>query len=322
MQSNPYKVGSPTSICFSGGGTSGKMLFEILAAYDGQLPPDVYVAFENTGMERLETLDFIHEVEMRWGVPIVWLEYNDRFDVEDYRKADGSLAERRRKYSTDDLIDPAKRGFKIVTYETASRKGEPFDAMLRYYAEFRRIVKSDPPILPTVPSRMCTTHLKIKTNTRWMMSMGYDYFDAVQGIRKDEPRRWAKMMAQNQKGNERYNNVLPLYDAGVVKADVFQFWQSQPFDLQLDAESYAGNCNFCFLKNTDKIVNLMRLRFAETDGTIPPDIQWWIDKEEEAGMSFRQNRTYAGLVQIAQSNVLIPASLEPAIDCVCGAADD
>lgn len=322
MPNNPFKIATPATICFSGGRTSGKMLYEILAAYDGTLPPDVHVAFENTGMERLETLDFIHKVETRWKVPVTWLEYNDCFDIEDYRKADGTLADRRRKYTAKDLADPRKRGFKIVTYETASRDGEPFDALLRYYAEFRRIVKREPPILPTVPARMCTTHLKIKTNTRWMMSMGYDYFDAVQGIRFDEPRRWAKMMAQNDKGNERYNNVLPLYDEGVVKADVFNFWQAQPFDLQLDPESYAGNCNFCFLKNDDKLVNLMRLRLAETGGSIPRDIQWWIDKESDAGMFFRQKRTYSGLVQIAQSNILIPPSLEPSIDCVCGAADD
>jgi hypothetical protein len=144
----------------------------------------------------------------------------------------------------------------------------------------------------------------------------------VQGIRFDEPRRWAKMMAQNEKGNERYNNVLPLFDAEIVKADVMRFWKEQPFDLQLDPESYAGNCNFCFLKNDDKLVNLMRLRLADTGGKIPPDIQWWIDKEAEAGMSFRQKRTYAGLIQIAQSGIFIPPSLEPSIDCVCGAADD
>jgi 3'-phosphoadenosine 5'-phosphosulfate sulfotransferase (PAPS reductase)/FAD synthetase len=318
----PYKIVSPSVICFSGGRTSGMMLYKILADFDGILPPEVNVAFENTGMERLETLDFIHEVETRWNVPIVWLEYNDEFNVEDYRKADGTLADRRRKFTAADLADPNQRGFKVVTYETASRKGEPFDAMLRYYAEFRRVVKGDPPILPTVPSRMCTTHLKIKTNTRWMMSMGYDYFDAVQGIRFDEPRRWAKMIAQNSKGNERYNSVLPLYDAGVVKADVFNFWQAQPFDLQLDPESYAGNCNFCFLKNTDKIVNLMRLRFSETEGSIPSDIQWWIDKEANAGMTFRQNRSYQGMVQIAQSSVVVPNSTQPTIDCVCGAADD
>lgn len=317
-----YRIGGPASICFSGGRTSGKMLFEILAAFNGKLPPDVHVAFENTGKERDETLDFVHEVETRWGVAVTWLEYNDRFDLEDYRKADGTLADRRRKYTASDLADPYKRGFKIVTYETAARDGEPFDAVLRYYAEFRKICKGESPILPTVPSRMCTTHLKIKTNTRWMMSMGYDYFDAVQGIRFDEPRRWTKMMAQNSKGSERYNNVLPLYDAGVTKADVFEFWQSQPFDLQLDPESYAGNCNFCFLKNDDKLINLMRLRLAETSGEIPRDIQWWIDKETEAGMNFRQNRTYEGLVQIAQSGIFSPPSIEPSIDCVCGAADD
>lgn len=319
---NHYKISGPASICFSGGRTSGKMLYEILAAFNGRLPENVHVAFENTGMERLETLDFIHEVEQRWGVPITWLEYSDEFDVEDYRKADGTLAERRRRYTAEDLSDPEKRGFKVVSYEIASRKGEPFDAMLRYYAEFRRVVKGEPPILPTVPSRMCTAHLKIKTNTRWMMSLGYDYFDAIQGIRFDEPRRWTKMMAQNQKGNERYHSVLPLFDAGVTKDDVFEFWKEQPFDLQLDPQSYAGNCNFCFLKNDDRLVNLMRLRLTQTKGDIPEDIQWWMDKESEAGMNFRQKRSYQGLVQIALSGVYVPPSPGQEIDCVCGSTDD
>lgn len=322
MNASPYRVSQPAVICFSGGRTSGRMLWEILAAFDGVLPPDVRVAFENTGKELEETLQFIHEVETRWHVPVVWLEYCDRFDVADYTKADGSLATKRRKFTMEDLADPAKRGFQIVDFATAARDGEPFDAMLTYYAEYRRACKGEGHILPTVPSRMCTTHLKIKTNTRYMMSQGYDYFDAIQGIRFDEPRRWAKMMAQNSKGNERYTSILPLYDAGVTKQDVFNFWQSQPFDLQLDPESYAGNCDFCFLKNTDKLVNLMRLRLQDTGGEVPRNIQWWIDKEANAGMTFRQKRTYEVLVQIAQSGIILPPSFEAEVDCVCGEAND
>ena len=30
--------------------------------------------FCNTGMERAETLEFVNECALRWGVPIVWLE--------------------------------------------------------------------------------------------------------------------------------------------------------------------------------------------------------------------------------------------------------
>jgi hypothetical protein len=116
--------------------------------------------------------------------------------------------------------------------------------------------------------------------------------------------------------------VLPLHDAKIVKRDVLKFWQDQPFDLRLDPESYQGNCDFCFLKNDTRLINLMRERLRETGGVVPPDIQWWIDKEVQAGMFFRQTRSYAGLVQIAQSATLFEPSLDASIDCMCGAADD
>lgn len=317
-----YKLNGPSTICFSGGRTSGKMLYDYLDAHNGVLPPDTKVCFENTGKEREETLRFVRNVEQRWNVPIVWLEYCDQFSVADYIKPDGSLATKRRRWTTEDLSNPAKRGFRIVDFATASRKGEPFDAMLLYYATFRRVVKAERPVLPTVPARMCTTHLKIKTNTRFMMSQGYEYFDAAQGIRYDEPRRWAKMQASNDRSSERFHNVMPLYDGKITKLDVMAFWKQQPFDLELDAESFAGNCDFCFLKNDDKLVNLFRARIAENGGLVSPDIQWWLDKEREAEMSFRKDRTYTSLIQIALSGASLPASTQPTIDCVCGAADD
>lgn len=306
-----FKIDTPTSICFSGGRTSGKMLYEIIAAFDGTLPQDVHVIFENTGKEREETLVFINEVAIRWDINVVWLEYDDVFDAAKYNKAG-----RRKPFGVGDL------GFRVVDFNTASRNAEPFDKLLRYYAEYRKVIKGIEPILPTVPSRICTTHLKIKTNTRYMHSIGYADFNAALGIRFDEPKRWASMIAQNNQGNERYYNVMPLYDARVVKQDVKDFWQAQPFDLGLDPESYAGNCDFCFLKNTDKVINLMRLRLKETNGVVPPDIQWWVDKEEAAGTTFRLDRTYKTLVYIAQSGMTIAPSTEPVIDCICGEAND
>src|SRR4051812_42051434 len=54
----------------SGGRTSGMMLRNLMD--DGV---DVSPMFCNTGKERDETLDFVHEIEVKWGIPIVWLEY-------------------------------------------------------------------------------------------------------------------------------------------------------------------------------------------------------------------------------------------------------
>jgi len=44
---NPYKIEGPALISFSGGRTSGYMLYKILEAYDGKLPNDIHVVFAN-----------------------------------------------------------------------------------------------------------------------------------------------------------------------------------------------------------------------------------------------------------------------------------
>jgi len=71
---NPYRIDGPAVISFSGGRSSGFMLYNILEAYDGKLPDDIQVVFSNTGLEHRETYEFIHRIEENW-TPITWLEY-------------------------------------------------------------------------------------------------------------------------------------------------------------------------------------------------------------------------------------------------------
>ncbi len=94
---DPFLIEGPAVISFSGGRTSGYMLRRIL---DVGLQPDVHVLFANTGKEREETLDFVHEIETRWAVPLTWLE---RGPLNTYR---------------------------VVDYVTARRDGEPFAQLL------------------------------------------------------------------------------------------------------------------------------------------------------------------------------------------------
>ena len=98
---SPFKIDEPTVISFSGGRTSAYMLWRVLQENDMKLPADAIVCFANTGKEHPLTLDFVHDCERSWGVEIHWLEYT----AEDPR-------------------------FKRVTYETASRTGEPFEALI------------------------------------------------------------------------------------------------------------------------------------------------------------------------------------------------
>lgn len=99
MQNDHFKIDGPAVISFSGGRTSGLMLRRCL---DAGLQPDVHVLFANTGKERPETLDFVRDCGLNWGVQIHWLEFRREPDAK-------------------------KSSYAEVTYETASRGGSPLN---------------------------------------------------------------------------------------------------------------------------------------------------------------------------------------------------
>ena len=210
---NPYLIGRPALVSFSGGRTSAYMLAQILAAFGGRLPDDVHVTFANTGKERPETLRFVHEVGLRWRVPIRWLEWRGG----------------------------EKGGVTEVGFNSASRAGEPFDELI-----------ASKRALPNWQARWCTGFLKVEAMIGFMTALGHapgSYAEAI-GLRADEPRRFEDMVARNVTRGRRC--VAPLHTAGVTKADVIRFWLGaagalpQGFDLGLrDGE---GNCDLCFLK--------------------------------------------------------------------------
>jgi 3'-phosphoadenosine 5'-phosphosulfate sulfotransferase (PAPS reductase)/FAD synthetase len=138
-------------IAFSGGRTSAYMLHQILED-NGGLPDRVVVAFQNTGREMPQTLDFVAEVGSRWGVPIVWLEYL-----------------------------PTAPGFMVVDHVTAARNGEPFAALIRKRK-----------FLPNQQARFCTQELKVRPAKKYLLSLGWDRWTNAVGLRADEPRRLNK----------------------------------------------------------------------------------------------------------------------------------
>lgn len=138
-------------IAFSGGRTSAYMLHELLRT-NGPFPERVAVTFQNTGREMPQTLDFVRECGARWGVKIVWLEYR-----------------------------PVAPFFEIVSHNSASRDGEPFEALIRR----RRY-------LPNQAARFCTIELKVRTAKRYLRSIGWDRWTNCTGIRADEPHRLNK----------------------------------------------------------------------------------------------------------------------------------
>ena len=89
-------------ISFSGGRTSAFMLYKIIQENEG-LPDNVKVLFANTGREMPETLDFVRDCQEKWGVDVVWLEYDK---------------------------NGKRTTYKVTDYENASREGEPFEKLI------------------------------------------------------------------------------------------------------------------------------------------------------------------------------------------------
>jgi 3'-phosphoadenosine 5'-phosphosulfate sulfotransferase (PAPS reductase)/FAD synthetase len=286
--SDPFRIDGPAQVGISGGRTSAYLGEQILKAHGGSLPPDVHFTFQNTGRELPQTLEFVDALQKRWGVPLVWLEYD-------------------RVYG--DLERPR---YKIVTFETASRNSEPFDRFLKYYDDYRKAEKDEPPILPNVANRMCSDRMKIKATEWYMRHLGYDDWDTYLGIRADEQIRFHRQMRANEKGGRRWESVMPLYRAGVTKRDVNAYWASQDLDLAIDSDG-------CFMKHDLKLIRM----FQE----YPERGVWWINQEQRTGQVFRKDKpTYKQLIWDAEMLLKhpnmdienIPEDELNAVDCYCG----
>jgi 3'-phosphoadenosine 5'-phosphosulfate sulfotransferase (PAPS reductase)/FAD synthetase len=260
--SNPYLLDRPAVVSFSGGRTSGYMLWHIIQAFGGTLPDDVKVIFCNTGKERPETLDFVERCSQWWGVAVTWLEYRHAPDGE------------------------RKHTFTQVDYTTASRNGEPFEQII--------LARQ---CLPNVRARFCTSELKMRTNMRYLKSIGWTDWDNAIGLRADEPHRVARIRGRQEVKCE--TPVVPLADAGATLIDVNTFWGRQSFDLELRQDE--GNCDLCFLKGPNKVRRLVAER--------PESADWWarmetlIPSPRYGTLRFRNDReSYAAM----KSKALLP----------------
>jgi len=197
--------------------------------------------------------------------------------------------------------------FKVVDFDSASREGEPFEQVIRHYGK-----------LPNPAQRWCTGILKIRTIHKFVRSLGWKHSESDNadfvGIRADEPRRAAKMN----------HAKIPLYVDGITKHDIQEFWNNQPFNLNLETingETIKGNCDLCFLKALPKTIALIRKE--------PQRADWWIKMEsiidstgyeQGAGDKFRKERpSYKQLkvIAISQQDMFNDVG-DQDIPCFCG----
>lgn len=269
--SDPFRVEGPAVISFSGGRTSGYMLWRILQAHGGTLPNDVVVCFANTGREMPATLDFVQECASRWGVRIRWVEYR---------------------------WEPGRHSYEEVSHNAASRNGEPFEALIRA----RRL-------LPNPVARFCTQDLKIRTMKRFVQAeYGWRKPKNVVGLRADEPGRVAGATDPANWKHQRSGPVLcPLAVAGVDEGEVLAFWRAQAFDLELSGK-WEGNCDGCFLKPRGAITRMLRDHpermswWAEREAEAIATGR----ARDPAIARFREDRSYAEMADIVARQGVLP----------------
>lgn len=291
MSRDPFKIDGPTCISFSGGRTSAYMLWRVLQS-NGGLPSEAVVCFANTGKEDEATLRFVRDCGAQWGVSIVWLEYKQAED--------------------------ASNRWRQVDFDTASRAGEPFEAVIRQRS-----------YLPNPVTRFCTSELKIRVMHKWLranwQALGWsdtsNEWDQMIGIRADEHRRVAKIRARGHSTETvKEAMLMPLADAGVTLADIDDFWRAQPFGLGLptyNGRTLAGNCDLCFLKPAAQVQSLITEK--------PERAVWWARMEalalasKPSGAVFRSDRpSYAQMARMAEEQRDLFDPNEEAIACFCG----
>lgn len=166
----------------------------------------------NTGDEEEESLIFGDKCNKHFGWDMVWLEADVQ---EDHMKG--------------------TKG-KVMTFETLSRKGEPFEAVIAKYG------------IPNMAYKHCNRELKLAP-IHWYAKnvLGWkDYFTAI-GIRADEPLRldWERA--------KQNNLIYPLASMiRMTKPKINLFWENMPFRLPI--KSYEGNCKSCWKKSKRKLM--------------------------------------------------------------------
>lgn len=220
-------------VSFSGGRTSGFMLWWLFNQWEDRHNWDIVVVFANTGKEKEGTLFFVDECAQEWNIPIVWVEAMH-------------------KDENGNTFSPkgwAVRS-KVVTYETASRNGEPFEEMISVLG------------IPSASASFCSPQLKKKAIRDYVERVlgwkKWSYQVAI-GIRDDEPDR--------QKERDADQNIMQplakLFPVG--KPWILDWWTQQPFDLDIHADD--GNCDACWKKDLPRHCRIM-IRSPKT-------FDWW-----------------------------------------------
>lgn len=231
-------------ISFSGGRTSGFMTWWLMFVWEERFDYEIIVVFANTGKEQEGTLEFVQRCSVEWCIEIIWVE----------------------SVPVQSKVRLNKKGVhiggkwwgvkhKMITFETASRKGEPFELMCSKLG------------IPTTNVPFCSDQLKAKAIRSYARSIKWKNYEVAIGVRIDEVDRVSENYIKEKL-------IYPLIDKKLMtKRMVNEWWKEQPFDLDIDPD--LGNCDGCWKKDMKRLVRIARNK--------PEVFEWWQEMTDSFG---------------------------------------
>lgn len=262
-------------ISFSGGETSAFMAWWLLNCWTDRHLYEIIVVFANTGEENEETLIFADRCDKYFGFNMVWVEA-----ITNTQHGKGVTA-------------------KVVDYKTASRNGEPFEAMIAKHG------------IPNISTKHCSRELKkytIRSYVRLIKKWKKSEYQTAIGIRSDEIDR-----ISNDRKKERL--IYPLIEfVEMDKQAVNRFWRDQPFRLEL--KGYQGNCKVCWKKSLRKLMTIAKESPEKFDNFEKWEKQYenYIPESRNKGQVALPVRFFRGNLSVSDIKQMSKQPFEPAVD--------
>ena len=258
MRGHLNNMGKNLLVSFSGGETSGFMSQWIKNHLDDMYDEIVFI-FANTGLENEQTLEFVQKCDKYFKLNVQWVE--------------ASVYHNERKGT----------GYTTVDFETASRKGEPFEEIIKKYG------------IPNQAFPHCTRELKLAPINKFAkVWFNGEKYDTAIGIRIDEIDR------VNDKHKEN-RLIYPLIHKEMMptsKKMINFYWKQMPFRLEL--KGYQGNCLTCWKKSDKKLYQIAKETPKAFDFMHNMEVKYGSNDKVQNNTFFRKNRSAIDIMEEAK----------------------